>query len=276
MDGLTPGRRLDARSYEWHRPYQYREVLLNELPFDLDVWDYDLLKIIIQPMLDFLNSENIPYLMSGSGGSKSIHVQVFFHPTYYGVRYSWKAVRMALWNWILDNAEIPKGMRGAGKRSDGVNYAYDSSCNLFSDTAQAGVMRDFGGTAKGKGTKTLIVGELPESRDEIYNGPAKFPDRIELWNPENVIEDELEEGFIQKEIAKFKDKEREINLNWCHIQIAWVKCNGNCYKCPHYFEKGCELCPIDMEWCWAHENMMRGWEAYNWPRLCRACGKVWS
>jgi hypothetical protein len=242
MDGITPGRRLDARDYEWRRPYQYREVLLNEIPFDLDVYDWEMLTIMIQPMLDFLDSERIPYLMSGSGGNKSVHVQIFFHPTYYGIRYTWKAVRLALWNWILDNANIPKYMRGNGKRHDGnmadTNYPYDSSCANFNDTSQAKVMRDFGGSAKGKGTKTLIT-ELPESREEIYVGPVVFPSIIELWNPEKVIENELEFKVLEP--------------------------------------KDCGQCPIDIEWLYAHEDFDCGrMEPYQYPRLCRACKKMWS
>ena len=74
MNGITPGRRLFVSDYHWNKPYQYRECMHNEIPYDLDVYNYELLKMELQPTLDFLNSEHIPYVKSGSGGNKSIHV----------------------------------------------------------------------------------------------------------------------------------------------------------------------------------------------------------
>lgn len=182
----TPGKRFPSKNYHWIRPYEYRENLHNELPYDLDVPDYDLLKLLVQPMLDFLDSEHIPYIKSGSGGSKSVHVQIWFEPTLACALYSWRSIRLGLWDWILDGAGIPPDMRGDGKRPDGVNYPYDRSVANFGDMVSARVMRDFGGHGK-RYTKTVIEGELPETREDIYGEKVVFPSEIKLWNPRRAI-----------------------------------------------------------------------------------------
>lgn len=237
MDGITPGKRLPVRDYHWRRPYQYRECLHNEIPYDLDVWNWDLLKIIIQPLLDFLKSERIPHILSGSGGSKSLHVQIWFKPMFECVHYSWSRVRYELWNWILDQANIPEDMRGGGMRFDGMNYAYDSSVCNFSDMSHGKVMRDFGGHALGKGTKTVILGALPEKRKEIYQRMVVMPMYVQLWDASKVM-DELE--MFESE------------------------------------PKSCYDCPIALEWCLAKEPVDDdAWEIPQYPSLCRECGKVY-
>jgi len=234
MDGITPGKRLFA--YEWHfvYPYQYRECLINELPYDLDVHNYEALTIMLQPTLDFLDSEKIPYYMSGSGGTKSIHIQIFFVPPYaYCLRYSWKAVRFALFEWILEQAEIPLEMIGNGKRDNGTNYPYDISVANFSDTAQARVMRDYGGERARKNRKTLIT-SLPQTREEIYNGHVHFPDKIELWNPKKIM----------------RDLEFDYNLK---------------------YPSACIYCPVDPDHLIQFEEQDPD-NIHNHPYICRICG----
>lgn len=210
MNGITPGKRLEARDYHWHYPYQYREMLLNEIPYDLDEVDYFMLKMVLQPVLDFLDSENIPYLKAGSGGSKSIHVHVFFKPMIQCVWYTWKEVRLALWNWILDGAEVEEGLRGDGMNMEaGCNYIFDRSCANFRDSGHAKVMRDFGGRARGKKHKSLLIGELPETREEVYDGIVRFPEKIEMWDASDLMG-----GFDFKADAPATCKECPVNIDW--------------------------------------------------------------
>ena len=203
----------------------------------MDVHDWNLLTTILQPTLDFLDSEVIPYMKAGSGGSKSVHVHVFFKPTYYGVRYGWNQVRLLLWDWILDQAEIPPEMRGNGKRWDGTNYPYDKSCANFSDMSHGKVMRDFGGKAKGKRAKTLLLNELPENREDMYTGTVIFPAEIKLWNPIKLIEQELEFDFSPP--------------------------------------PSCEFCPVEMEWMLYYEKIDIE-RIFQYPAVCRGCGKLFE
>ncbi len=237
QNGITPGRRMNAHTYHWQYTYQYRECLHNEIPYDLDVYDWDLMEIMLTPTLNFLDSEKIPYFMSGSGGTKSVHVQIFFKPLYECVRSGWKEGRMALWDWILDQAEIPQGQRGHGKREDGINYPYDKSVSNFSDMSQAKVMRDYGGMRRDMNRKTVIE-DLPDTREQMYNGHVKFPEKIELWNPQKIIEQELEFD---------------------------LKLPENCLQCP-----------VEPMWMHQFEEIANVERPPSYPRLCRQCRKYWG
>ena len=130
-------------------------------------------------------------------------------------------------------------MRGDGQYTDykaeDVNYPYDRSVSNFSDQAQGRVMRDFGGHARGKKCKTLIVGDLPETREEIYDGKVRFPSKIDLWDATKIIE--------------------EMDLK------------------PNE-PKSCKECPVMMEWVlWREADPD---QRYQYPSLCRECGKVYE
>lgn len=251
QDGITPGQRMNADTYHWMFPYQYRECLHNEIPYDLDIYDWEVMKLAVEPTFSFLCDNKIPFIMGGSGGTKSIHIQLFFPPSISCIRYGWRDVRFALWHWILDQAEIPdsyisknhgiiQGMRGNGKRSDGIHFAYDLSVANFSDMAQARVMRDYGGMARGKKWKSLLSQgeyvELPSTREMIYDGVTRFPDKPVLWEgATKLIEDELELGYI------------------------------------YHYPDTCIECPI------SYESMMNLVEyPHQDPEICRRCGNIWK
>jgi hypothetical protein len=190
------------------------------------------MEIMLEPLLRFLDKESIPHLMSGSGGNKSVHIQIFFKPHVNCSKHGWREVRLGLWNWILDQADIPQNMRGNGKKSDGENYPYDMSVANFSDNTQAKVMRDFGGCAIGKHPKTLIHA-LPDKREDIYNGIVTFPDEIILWDADSVIENEL-----------------DININEV---------------------RGCMFCPVDIEWMLSFEAQDGTYQYPKICRDCGKC-----
>lgn len=244
-DGVTPGKRFPA-SHDWRYPYQYRVCLYNEIPYDLDVKDYDLLKICLEPLFKYLEEASIPYLSSGSGGTKSIHVQIFFKPSVLCVRYGWKEVREALWEWVLDQANIPKYMRGLGKYDSdsinkNVNFPYDKSVANFSDLSKGRVMRDFGGYREGKYHKTLLIGKPPAKREDIYDGIVRFPDSVHLWDADKIIRDELEFAYELK------------------------------------YPKWCAMCPVDPEWMIQFDEQLDkdGCPTYisDHPKVCRDCGR---
>jgi len=190
-DGITPGKRISSLEYPWEYPYQYREILLNELPFDLDVEDYDMLVKLFQPVIDATKANNIPMIIAGSGGSKSVHGHIFFKPTHHPSIYSWKEVRLYLWNYVLDLAGVPEGLRGNGMdmtQSPPVNFPFDRSCANYGDDRSHKVIRDFGGMARGKKRKSLVP-ELARTRDELYSDTVTFPDVIELWDATDILDD---------------------------------------------------------------------------------------
>lgn len=250
-DGMTPGKRLEARKYYEPFPWQYRVILHNEVFYDLDVVDWDLLQMLVNPVLKVLYDNEIPYILAGSGGSKSLHIHIFVKPVIWFVRYTWREVRYQLWNWILDQAKIPKEMRGDGKWSLGsieagdyfeTNYPFDSSCINFSDLAVGGrVVRDFGGTKNdGLTRKTVILEDLPDRREDIYKGDyITMPAKVKLWDATDIIERELE----------FKLNEPE----------------------------DCDQCPVVPEWMLQYDLQLdrEGFPAYisDYPRICRECGK---
>lgn len=264
-DGKTPGTRFLADKYIEPWPWQYRVVLPNELVYDFDVTDWELLQIIASPVIAVLYRLGIPHVFAGSGGNKSIHIHVFFKPNVLCVRYGWKEVRFALWNWILDKAGIPDGipedMRGDGRWAIEANktgdwkkelkikptgeyyetsYPADSSCINFADMSQGGkVVRDFGGSKDRVKRKTVIPAYLPLTREAIYKSDKIIiPRLLPLWDVTGLLETKL-----------------EFPAEW---QIP----------------KSCSYCPVDPDWMLQFEAIQDGdFEPviFQHPKICREC-----
>jgi hypothetical protein len=152
----------------------------NELFFDMDEPDWDMLRLFTQPLLDYLDEKNIPYILAGSGGS-GVHCSVFFDALEYQKIYGFKEVRLALWNYLLNEIDVDENLIGEGR-------PYCNAVVNFGDTVQYGkILREFGGNKNGN-YKT-VVDDIPFMRRKLYDYGCNFPDEVHIWTvPLEILE----------------------------------------------------------------------------------------
>jgi hypothetical protein len=152
----------------------------NEVFFDMDEPDWDMLRLYTQPLLNYLDEHNIPYILAGSGG-KGIHLSCWFDALEYQKMYGFREVRLALWNYILNEIGVDESLKGEGR-------PYCNAVVNFGDTVQFGkILREFGGNKNGN-YKTM-VDHVPFIRKKMYQKGCVFPDKVSLWTvPLEILE----------------------------------------------------------------------------------------
>jgi hypothetical protein len=210
-DGVTPSIRYYARDHDWRFPYQYRRCLPNELFFDIDVRDWDIVRFLTNNLTAKLDELNVPYELAGSGG-KGTHIHVFFKAIPLIRDYGFRQVREKLWAYVMDDMEIMETMRGPGK-------PFCNATILCGDSSMFGkVMREFGGS-KGKNRKT-IIDSVPEKKEDVYEGDTVFPAGVKVWDiPMDVFNN-----------MELKTKNYTLNCDYCAVDPGFA------YEQAHYMD----------------------------------------
>jgi len=193
-------------------PVDYRNVLPNEIVFDLDDtnWKHVLSHAI--NIINVLKIHKIPYYVFRTGG-KGLHISVFYKFSEHNFSLAKKAANMGmlpkdfrlfLWNWILDLAQIDRKVRKQGQ-------IVDKSKVSWNDAGRGSLIRVTGGK-KVKydpmikyeqllGYKTLVTEDLTMDTAKTYcktEANIIYPDDvIQYWIPDERIINECFNQFIE-------------------------------------------------------------------------------
>ncbi|MGC9138723.1 MAG: hypothetical protein ACP5G5_06960 [Thermoplasmata archaeon] len=123
-------------------PYDHRTVLNNEVVFDIDIKDWDMVRRYAQIIINFLNSNGIGHLIGLSGG-KGVHIHVFLKISdelYFFLKKLdtedidvAREIRLAFFDWVLSNIPQPP------------ENAVDRSLVSWSSESKGHMVREFGG-----------------------------------------------------------------------------------------------------------------------------------
>ena len=232
---FKPGRRYNIGKYQIH---DERTILLNEVVFDFDwsSWkrNYSKAKLV----LEALDARSIPYYIYSTGG-KGIHIHIYFKKLdiqlkeykkifqeAFSYGYTWKAVRLWLWNKILDEAGIETRERGVGKNK--VDKAV-VSFNYF--TGSPHLIRDCGGRKKFKNHEDefitryktyLTLSELTSKKICIDNfDNAKFPDVLKTF--EIDIPELCQE---MSDYIKQAEKRQDVKQDVKYARVKFLELDG--------------------------------------------------
>ena len=142
----TPGKRKHWKYVSM--PHDFRTVLPNEIIFELDYKSFKQNAKSAVDIIDVLEDMEIPYnaYQSGSVRKGGIHIHLFFDMRLdpvkdkelldlisraYKFGFSFKHLRIRLWNYILDQAGIPDTVRGDGKALDKSTINFDETNDRF-------------------------------------------------------------------------------------------------------------------------------------------------
>lgn len=176
-------------------------TLQNEIVFDPDISDWQLMRQEMNKVLDFLNIEKIPYQLAYSGG-KSIHLHIFIGKISFDAEIIdnkntfdfdiFKTVRTELMNIIFKES-------GANRDIIGL----DLPKITFSKDKKGSMVRFYGTTRADGHFKTLIQ-TIPETKEAAQKLKLIFPDKIEVWNvPEKFSK--IVNDSIKLNISKAKE-----------------------------------------------------------------------
>jgi len=167
---------------EWSRlkaPIYTRTILQNELCFDPDVKEWNVLLSEMSKISEFCKKEQIPLQIAYSGGN-GIHGHIFFGS--FGIdednfnnskKYDidlYKIVRKVLIDIIISGAGTNKHV-----------LAIDSKKINFNVKRKGSMVREYGTTRPDGHFKTLIT-EIPKTKEDARKLPLVFPEKIDIWN----------------------------------------------------------------------------------------------
>jgi hypothetical protein len=216
-EGATP-EGADYDEYMWvpymerwnkvKEPIYTRTILNNEICFDPDVKDWNVLNNELKKLYDYSKNNKIPLYFAYSGGA-GIHGHLFLNSfeldkdvikkaTLYDIDIS-KIVRDTVLDLLLKDA-------GANRQ----RLKIDNGKVTFDKNGKGSMIIEFGTTRPDGGYKTLIT-SIPDSKEEARKLPLVFPGPIELWNiPDRYIE--VINETIKEAIKKAEDR-KEYNIN---------------------------------------------------------------
>ena len=148
----------------------YRTVLQNEIMIEQDFLKWSNQRFWGRRIQRVLNEENIPHILHHSGG-KGLHFSIFYDIGGLERVTGWKQPRIALWNYILNLADVPKRLRGIEK-------PFDLTAVGFGDGSLGHLIREIGG--KKRQVKRPIT-SIPKE-NIILTGEIKWPKKVPVWH----------------------------------------------------------------------------------------------
>lgn len=219
---------------EYEGVIDYRQVLQNEIVFEIDSYNWCTVRDVAIRICTVLNDEKIPHHVEYSGG-KGIHIHVFFE-----ISESDKN-RVTTNNITMRNIrkEIHVAIcKMAGIRLEIVGHGLtiDTATVSWNDDSQGWLIREVGGVKLDKMTRkplgiAILLHNIPNKKPSTLNietGHLEFPD-IKSWN--------VPPSLITKIIAKTKrfraleSKDIQVPLGE-HLSLPCVK------KCLRGLENG--------------------------------------
>ncbi len=234
LQGLTNKPILIQRhtSNVWHpwqddipsNPYHTRNVLPCELCLDSDVRNWATMKQGMDRVINFMESEKIPYILAYSGG-KGCHSHIFIDPNIHfpdDVNSGLKSynidvvgeVRVFLTNWIFSNAGVrTKDIELDFKK---ISLDRDGKGSMIRILGSRRKIEDPDNTGKFYITFKTMIDKIPDQKPDAkaFSLPLRFPERIQLWSI----------SHLQNDIIKMlESKIEQCERNQASMQIARLK-----------------------------------------------------
>ncbi len=163
-------------------PIYTRSILVNELCFDPDIKDWNILTQELRKINEYCIKNNIPVQLAYSGGS-GIHIHIYFNSFLVdddilnlSKKYDmdiFKIVRNVLVDLILEHSDTNRTI-----------LSLDSKKISFGKLRMGSMVREYGTTRPDGHFKTLID-HIPSTRAEAQKLPLIFPDKTEFWTIPN-------------------------------------------------------------------------------------------
>ena len=189
-------------------PIYTRNILFNELCFDPDVKDWNILIEELNKIKTYCQLNKIPIQLAYSGGN-GIHIHIWFNSflidknimndfKVYDVD-EFEIIRNILVDFILRNA-------GTNRKV----LALDSAKVSFGRHSKGSMVREYGTTRPDGHFKTLIH-EIPATKAEAQKLPLIFPEKVDYWTIPDEFNREINES-IKKRLEKAK-KSNEFKID---------------------------------------------------------------
>lgn len=210
-------------------PIWTRRILDNEIVFDPDVKNWQILREEMNKLISFCQKTNIPFYLAYTGGN-GVHLSIYMKPVsldseilkeaYEKDLDISKIIRQTAVNYLLESS-----------KTDAKRLALDTKKYNFSKMRSGSQLREYGTLREGDGFKTLID-EIPVSKPDIKSLVLRFPDNIELWDISTISE--KIDTAIKEELDRAA-RNNEANLD----PIDITDCKINSFPCiKTLIEKG--------------------------------------
>lgn len=218
-------------------PFHTRAILPCELCFDPDIRNWAYMKQGMDKVINFMDSERIPYILAYSGG-KGCHGHVFLDsnipfPDY--VNHGLKSynidvggeVRVYLTNWIFSNA----GVKTQDLELDfkKISWDRDGKGSMIRILGSRRKIEDPDNTGKFYITFKTMIDEIPDPKPEAktFSLPLRFPERIQLWNISHLQNDIVE--LLESRIEQCKQNQAAMQIE--HLKRLTSPHIGSRRKC---------------------------------------------
>lgn len=240
-EGQAP-EKADYQLYNWlpytniwmhvKEPIYTRSILVNELCFDPDVKDWNILVSEMGKISEYCKKEGIPLQLAYSGGN-GIHGHIFFNSFEIDNNNFDDAKKYDIDLYkIVRNVLIDKILIGA--RTNRNVLAIDAKKINFNHLRMGSMVREYGTTRPDGYFKTQII-DIPKTKEEARKLPLVFPECIKTWDIPKTWNTEIN-AAIREQITKAEEYQ---NYNVQYIDFSGNKLeNFPCLK--HLLKNGTE------------------------------------
>ena len=231
IEGSIPDKCAAPDIYRWmffkdvwtqiKAPIWTRRILDNEIVFDPDVKNWQVLREEMNKLISFCHTNNIPFYLAYTGGN-GVHLSIYMKPVGLGskileVAYEKdldisKIIRQTAVNYLIESS-----------KTDAKRLALDTKKYNFSKMRSGSQLREYGTLRESGGFKTLID-EIPISKPDVKSLVLRFPEKIELWDISPIAE--KIDSAIKEELDRAA-RNHEANLD----PIDITDCKINSFPC---------------------------------------------
>ncbi len=210
-------------------PIWTRRILDNEIVFDPDVKNWQVLREEMNKLISFCRANNIPFYLAYTGGN-GVHLSIYLKPVEIDSKILEEAyekdldiskiIRQTAVNYLLESS-----------KTDAKKLALDTKKYNFSKMRSGSQLREYG-TPRENGAFKTIIDEIPVSKPDSKNLILRFPEGLELWDITTISE--KIDAAIQEELDRAA-RNNEANLD----PIDITDCKINAFPCiKTLIEKG--------------------------------------
>jgi len=231
VEGNIPDNSPNPDIYRWmffkdiwtqiKAPIWTRRILDNEIVFDPDVKNWQVLREEMNKLISFCRENSIPFYLAYTGGN-GVHLSIYMKPVtldsdvleeaYEKDLDISKIIRQTVINYLL-----------LSSKTDAKKIALDTKKYNFSKMRSGSQLREYGTPREHGGFKTLID-EIPVSKPDVKSLVLRFPDKLELWDISPIS--------VKIDTAIQEEVERAVRNNDANLDpITLTDCKINSFPC---------------------------------------------
>lgn len=232
IEGAIPdGNQKNPALYQWmffkdvwaqiKAPIWTRRILDNEIVFDPDVKNWQVLREEMNKLIFFCRTSSIPFYLAYTGGS-GVHLSIYMKPVELDSKLLEEAyerdidiskiIRQVVVNYLLESS-----------KTDAKKLALDTKKYNFSKMRSGSQLREYGTPRENGGFKTLID-KIPALKPIGSRLPLRFPDAIILWDISPLAE---KIDLAVRDVLESATRNNEANLS----PITLTDCKIGSFPC---------------------------------------------